>query len=54
MTAEHLVARYGERAYRLASRIVSNAEEAGEVVQQAFRSVLRRNDSIPGAIMSRG
>src|SRR5262245_37645575 len=39
--AELLVMRYGERAYRLATRITGNGEDAEEVVQDAFWSVVR-------------
>ena len=46
--AELLVARYGERAYRLATRITGNGEDAEEVVQDAFWSVVRRIDSFRG------
>lgn len=46
--AERLVARYGERAHRLARRIVRNAEDAEEVVQDALWSVLRRIDTFRG------
>jgi RNA polymerase sigma-70 factor (ECF subfamily) len=46
--AERLVATYGKRAHRLASRIVRNAEDAEEVIQDAFWSVLRRIDTFRG------
>jgi RNA polymerase sigma-70 factor (ECF subfamily) len=46
--AEHLVARYSERAHRLASRILRNAQDAEEVVQDAFWAVLRRIDTFRG------
>ena len=46
--AERLVARYGDRAYRLAVRITSNAEDAEEVVQDAFVSVVRKIDTFRG------
>jgi len=46
--AERLVARYGERAYRLAVRITGNAEDAEEVVQDAFVSVVRKIDTFRG------
>ena len=39
---ERLVSRYGDRAYRLASRITGNAQDAEEVVQDAFWSVSRK------------
>src|SRR5687767_6121515 len=46
--AERLVATYGKRAHRLASRIVRNAEDAEEIIQDAFWSVLRRIDTFRG------
>jgi hypothetical protein len=46
--AEHLVARYGGRAYRLAVRITRNAADAEEVVQDAFWSVIRKIDTFRG------
>src|SRR5262245_51499823 len=46
--AERLVARYGDRAYRLAVRITSNAEDAEEVVQDAILSVVRKIDTFRG------
>jgi RNA polymerase sigma-70 factor, ECF subfamily len=46
--AEHLVARYGERAYRLAGRIVRNDQDTEEVVQDALWSILRRIDTFRG------
>ena len=45
---EHLVSRYGERAYRLASRITGNGHDAEEVVQDAFWTVIRKIDSFRG------
>jgi RNA polymerase sigma-70 factor (ECF subfamily) len=48
MAAEHLVTRYGERAYRLASRITRNGEDAQEVVQDAFWTVVRKIDTFRG------
>ena len=48
MAAEHLVSRYGERAYRLASRIIGNGSDAEEVVQDAFWTVVRRIDTFRG------
>src|ERR1700757_3237534 len=42
--AERLVSTYGERAYRLASRITGNSEDAQEVVQDAFWTVVRKID----------
>src|SRR5262245_53806351 len=46
--AERLVARYGDRAYRLAVRITNNAEDAEEVVQDAVLSVVRKIDTFRG------
>jgi RNA polymerase sigma-70 factor (ECF subfamily) len=46
--AEHLVSRYGERAYRLASRITDSAADAEEVVQDAFWTVIRKIDTFRG------
>ena len=48
MAAEHLVTRYGERAYRLASRITGNGLDAEEVVQDAFWTVVRKIDTFRG------
>src|SRR5213593_3830468 len=48
MAAERLVTRYGERAYRLASRITGNRQDAEEVVQDAFWAVVRKIDSFRG------
>src|SRR2546430_5896397 len=42
MAAECLVTRYGERAYRLARRITGNGQDAEEVVQDAFWTVVRK------------
>src|SRR3989442_1726785 len=39
---EQLVARFGDRAYRLAFGITGNAEDAEEAVQDAFLSVIRK------------
>src|SRR5207249_5091043 len=39
---EHLVATYGDRAYRLASGIAGSAQDAEEVVQDAFWTVVRK------------
>src|SRR5256884_2862548 len=44
MAAERLVSTYGERAYRLASRMTGNREDAQEVVQDAFWTVIRKID----------
>jgi len=46
--AERLVATYGERAYRLATRITGNGQDAEEVVQDAFWTVVRRIDTFRG------
>ena len=46
--AERLVARYGDRAYRVAVRITSNAEDAEEVVQDAVLSVVRKIETFRG------
>ena len=40
--AERLVAAYGARAYRLATRITGNGPDAEEVVQDAFWTVTRK------------
>jgi RNA polymerase sigma-70 factor (ECF subfamily) len=48
MAAERLVSTYGERAYRLASRITGSAEDAQEVVQDAFWTVIRKIDMFRG------
>lgn len=48
MAAERLVARYGGRAYRLASRITRNGQDADEVVQDAFWTVVRKIDGFRG------
>ena len=45
MAAERLVSVYGDRAYRLATRITGNAEDAQEVVQDAFWTVIRKIDT---------
>jgi RNA polymerase sigma-70 factor (ECF subfamily) len=45
---ERLVAAYGDRAYRLAIRITGAAEDAEEVVQDAFWSVIRKIDTFRG------
>ena len=42
---EHLVAAYGDRAYRLASGIAGSAQDAEEVVQDAFWTVIRKIDT---------
>ena len=46
--AEHLVARYGARAYRLAIGITRNAQDAEEVVQDALWNVIQKIDSFRG------
>src|SRR5216117_1026297 len=48
MAAERLVTTYGERAYRLATSITGNGEDAEEVVQDAFWTVVRKIDSFRG------
>ena len=46
--AEDLVAAYGDRAYRLATRITGNPQDAEEAVQDAFLSAIRKIDSFRG------
>jgi len=46
--AECLVAHYGDRAYRLATGITRNPQDAEEVVQDAFWSVVRNIDTFRG------
>ncbi len=46
--AERLVTTYGHRAYRLATRITGNGQDAEEVVQDAFWAVVRKIDSFRG------
>ena len=46
--AEALIAGYGDRAYRLATRITGNLADAEEVVQDAFWNVVRRIDTFRG------
>jgi len=46
--AERLVTRYGERAYRLACRITRNDQDAEDVVQDAFWTVVRKIDTFRG------
>src|SRR5919201_2453625 len=48
MAAERLVSTYGERAYRLARRITGNGDDAQEVVQDAFWTVVRKIDMFRG------
>src|SRR5437867_12628018 len=45
---ERLVTTYGERAYRLATSITGNGQDAEEVVQDAFWTVVRKIDSFRG------
>ena len=45
---EDLVATYGDRACRLATRITGTAEDAEEVVQDALLSVIRKIDTFRG------
>src|SRR5467141_458281 len=46
--AERLVTTYGDRAYRLARGITGNAEDAEEVVQDVFWTVVRKIDTFRG------
>jgi len=46
--AERLVTTYQSRAYRLAVGITANAEDAEEVVQDAFLSAIRKIDTFRG------
>jgi RNA polymerase sigma-70 factor (ECF subfamily) len=46
--AERLLETFGDRVYRLALRITGNAQDAEEVVQDAFWSVLRHIDTFRG------
>jgi RNA polymerase sigma-70 factor, ECF subfamily len=46
--AERLVARFGDRAYRLAMGITRNPPDAEEAVQDAFWSVIRKIDLFRG------
>src|SRR5438874_12392624 len=48
MAAERLVTTYGERAYRLATSITGNGQDAEEVVQDAFWTVVRKIDTFRG------
>jgi len=45
---DDLVAAYGDRACRLATRITGNAQDAEEAVQDAFLSVVRKIDTFRG------
>jgi RNA polymerase sigma-70 factor (ECF subfamily) len=47
--AEALVAAYGDRVYRLAMRIMGNASDAEEVVQDALWTASRKIDTFRGA-----
>ncbi len=46
--AERLLETFGDRVYRLAMRITGNEQDAEEVVQDAFWSVLRHIDTFRG------
>jgi RNA polymerase sigma-70 factor, ECF subfamily len=46
--AEDLVAAYGDCAYRVATRITGNSQDAEEAVQDAFLSVIRKIDTFRG------
>src|SRR5207245_3110675 len=46
--ADHLITTYGDRAYRLAIRITGNRQDAEEVVQDAFWTVVRKIESFRG------
>lgn len=48
MAAERLATRYGERVYRLARRITGNGQDAEEVVQDAFWTVVRKIHTFRG------
>jgi RNA polymerase sigma-70 factor, ECF subfamily len=48
IAAERLVAKYGDRAYRLARGITGNAQDAEEVVQDVFWTVVRKIDTFRG------
>src|SRR5262249_30700772 len=48
MAAERLVSRYGERAYRLASRITGRSHDAEEVVQDALWTGVQKIDTFRG------
>jgi RNA polymerase sigma-70 factor, ECF subfamily len=45
---EQLVTTYGDRAYRLATSITGNGQDAEEVVQDAFWAVVREIDGFRG------
>jgi len=46
--AEALITAYGDRAYRVASRITGNEQDAEEAVQDAFWNVVRKIDTFRG------
>lgn len=46
--AEDLVSAYGDRAYRLATRITCDPRDAEEAVQDAFLAAIRKIDSFRG------
>src|SRR5438552_13234628 len=46
--ADHLITTYGDRAYRLAIRITGNRQDAEEVVQDAFWTVVRKIETFRG------
>ena len=46
--AERLVATYGDRASRFASGVAGNAQDAEEVVQDVFWTVVRKIDTFRG------
>ena len=48
MAAEDLVATYGDRACRRATRITGNLQDAEEAVQDAFLLAIRKIDSFRG------
>src|SRR6266850_3068365 len=48
IAAELLVAKYGDRSYRLARGITGNAQDAEEVVQDVFWTVVRKIDTFRG------
>jgi RNA polymerase sigma-70 factor, ECF subfamily len=48
LAAERLVARFGDRAHRLAIGITGNREDAEEAVQDAFWSVVQKIDTFRG------
>ena len=48
IAAERLVAKYGDRAYRLARGITGNAQDAEEVVQDVIWTVVRKIDMFRG------